>query len=113
MKLLLDQNLSRHLVRLLGVEYPDSIHVGEAGLAEADDYAIWLCAGVHGFVLVSKDNDFRQLAFLHGPPPKVVWLRVGNVDTTTIEELLRLSAKRITVFVASQDESLLVLPTAD
>lgn len=113
MKLLLDQNMSRHLVRLLGVEYPDSIHVGAAGLAEADDYAIWQHAGAHGYVLVSKDNDFRQLAFLHGPPPKVVWLRVGNVDTTAIDELLRLSAERLAVFVASQDESLLVLSSAD
>ena len=87
--------------------------MGEAGLAEADDYTIWQYAGAYGYVLVSKDNDFRQLAFLHGPPPKVVWLRVGNVGTTTIGELLRLSADQLGVFVASADESLLVLPSAD
>ena len=33
---------------------------------------------------MSKDSDFRQLAFLHGPPPKVVWLRIGNVTTVEI-----------------------------
>lgn len=41
----------------------------------------WDYAGFHGFVIVSKDNDFRQLSFLKGPPPKVVWLSIGNAGT--------------------------------
>lgn len=32
-----------------------------------------------GFAIVPKDADFRQLSFLYGSPPKVVWLRVGKV----------------------------------
>ena len=40
----------------------------------ATDAAIWTYARDHGYTIVSKDNDFRQYAFLYGPPPKVLWL---------------------------------------
>lgn len=64
MKLLFDQNLSRHLVRHLASEYPASRHVTEMGLDTATDNEIWSYARDHGFMIVSKDSDFRQLAFL-------------------------------------------------
>lgn len=65
MRLLFDQNLSRHLVRHLAVEYPDSRHVTDVGLDTATDAEIWAWAGEHEYMIVSKDSDFRQLAFLH------------------------------------------------
>jgi predicted nuclease of predicted toxin-antitoxin system len=71
-KLLFDQNLSRRLVAMFSVEYPESSHVTEVGLERATDAEIWSHAGEHGFVIVSKDSDFRQLAFLYGPPPKAL-----------------------------------------
>ena len=71
--------------------------------------AIWDYAGAHGDVIASKDTDFRQLAFLFGPPPKVIWLRVGNVSTSVIEELLRKSVDTVDRFVSSDEESFLVL----
>jgi predicted nuclease of predicted toxin-antitoxin system len=64
----------------------------------------------HGFVVVSKDDDFRQLAFLHGAPPKVIWLRVGNGPTSVIEQLLATSLHTITEFCKSTEEALIVLP---
>ncbi|MGI9017076.1 MAG: DUF5615 family PIN-like protein [Euzebya sp.] len=87
MKLLFDQNLSRLLVRQLAEEFPDSRHVTEVGLDTATDSEIWSYAGQHGFLIVSKDSDFRQLAFLNGPPPEAVWLRVGNASTAGILHL--------------------------
>ena len=67
MKLFLDQNLSRRLVGRLSNEYPGSGHVTEVGLDIASDRAIWEYAGERDYVIVSKDTDFRQLAFLYGP----------------------------------------------
>lgn len=69
--------------------------------------------GERGYVVVSKDSDFRQLALLFGPPPHVVWLRVGHVSTGLIEALLRRSVERIERFAVSDEESLLVLSVAD
>lgn len=113
MKLLLDQNLSRVLVRRLSEEYPERVHVAKIGLDTATDRAIWEYAGERGYVIVSKDTDFRQLALLFGPPPHVVWLRVGNVSTGVIEALLRRSVARVQEFAASDEESLLVLSLAE
>ncbi len=61
---------------MLAVEYPDSRHVADLGLDTATDRAIWDYAGEHRFVIVSKDSDFRQLAFLLGPPPKAIWVNL-------------------------------------
>ena len=112
MKLLCDQNLSRHLVRQLAVEYPESRHVTDVDLDTATDAEIWSWAGEHGFVIVSKDCDFRQLAFLHGPPPKAIWLRMGNASTADIFNVLRDHLEVVEHFGATEDEALLVLPSA-
>ncbi len=70
-------------------DLPESKHVTEVGLDTATDAEIWAYAGEHGFVIVSKDSDFRQLAFLHGPPPRAIWVRLGNAPTIEIDEALR------------------------
>ena len=69
---------------MFSVEHPESKHVTEVGLHTATDAEIWSYAGEHGFVIVSKDSDFRQLAFLHGPPPTAIWARLGNASTIEI-----------------------------
>ena len=71
MKLLLDENLSFRLINLLAASFPDSQHVDLVGLHSQSDVAIWDFAREKGFTIVSKDDDFRQLAFVHGVPPKV------------------------------------------
>lgn len=76
MSLLFDQNLSRRLVTLLASEYPGSKHVGGAGLLSADDMTVWRYASGMGLMIVSKDSDFRHMALVQGPPPKVISLRI-------------------------------------
>lgn len=56
MKLLFDQNLSRHLVGRLRDVFPESEHVTALGLDAATDQGIWAYAGEHGHVIVSKDS---------------------------------------------------------
>jgi predicted nuclease of predicted toxin-antitoxin system len=108
-KLLLDENLSSRLLRRLKVLFPESQHVDLVGLHGRRDRVVWDYAGFHRFTIVSKDNDFRQLSFLKGPPPKVVWLSVGNAGTDLIGELLERSHERIAAFLENLEEGLLVL----
>ena len=109
MKLLFDQNLSHHLVAQLASEFPDSDHVRNAGLSTASDPEVWAHAASHGFMLVSKDSDFQQRALLHGHPPKVIWVRLGNCSTAAVAALLRARLADILSFDADPDASFLAL----
>ena len=59
------------------------------GLEPAADDVIWAHAAVAKHTIVMKDADFAQRSFLYGPPPNVVWLRIGNASTGEVEALLR------------------------
>ncbi|WP_420439176.1 DUF5615 family PIN-like protein [Candidatus Poriferisodalis sp.] len=110
MKLLFDQNLSYRLVALVASAFPESHHVVDYGLDTATDREIWDHAASHGYMIVSKDSDFRQFAFLHGPPPKAIWVRAGNASTRAILELLLRHRGLIEEFEADAEGALLVLP---
>lgn len=109
MRLLFDENLSPRLADRLALAFPDSRHVDDVGLHGKADAEIWNYAGQRGFILVSKDNDFRQLSFLHGAPPKVVWLHVGNGPTGEIEALILARLHRIQDFFDDPESALLVV----
>ena len=109
MKLLFDENLSRRLVERLQAVYSGSTHVDLVGLHGKADAEIWEFAGRESYMIVSKDNDFRQLSFLYGPPPKVVWVSVGNAGTDAIADLLERHRGDVEAFGATGEEGLLVL----
>jgi predicted nuclease of predicted toxin-antitoxin system len=108
-KLLFDQNLSSRLVRELAVEYPGSVHVRAVGLDGADDARIWEHAKMNELTIVTKDDDFRQRSFVHGAPPKVVWLQMGNCSTDDVASVLRANAANLDAFHLNETAALLVL----
>lgn len=109
MKLLFDQNLSHRLVFEFQSAFPESAQVRELGLERADDNAIWEFAREQGFTIISKDADFHQRSFVHGHPPKVIWLRVGNASTQQVLEALRVHVDDIQKFIAEGEASFLIL----
>ena len=109
MKLLFDQNLSPRLVPALADVYPGSVHVREVGLRDADDEAVWRYAAGQGLVIVSKDVDFHQRSLLFGPPPKVVWIRLGNASTGQIERFLRTRREALLAFEQDQGAAFLAV----
>ena len=109
MKLLFDENLSPRLVQAIADLYPDSRHTRDCGLRGASDDQIWRYAMQQGFAIVSKDSDFRQRSILHGSPPKVIWLRIGNCTTKRAEFVLINLASRVHDFLLRGEESCLVL----
>lgn len=98
MKLLFDENLSPQLAQRLEDLFPSSIHDRDVALKAADDPMVWDYARDNGLTLVSKDSDMHQRSFVFGPPPKVIWVRLGNCSTSQVEELLRLHFGAIELF---------------
>ena len=76
-------------------------------MTEADDRVVWEWAKQHAFTIVSKDTDFHQRAIVFGHPPKVIWLRVGNCQSSLITNLLRSRYDVVRQFIESETESLL------
>ncbi|MPY90200.1 MAG: hypothetical protein GEU99_20030 [Luteitalea sp.] len=89
MPLLFDEQLSSRLPELVADLYPESLHVVAIGLAAAPDVAVWRAAAERGCTLVTKDEDFHRLSVLHGAPPKIIWLRIGNCTTQDVVTLLQ------------------------
>lgn len=98
MKLLLDQNISRKLVKELGDLFPGSNHVYLLGLHKASDEDIWNYARDNGFTIVTQDSDFNERSLVYGYPPKVIWLRTGNISTQNIKQLLKQHRQDIILF---------------
>ena len=109
MKLLFDQNLAPRLVDELKHPFPGAQHVRAVGLSRADDLAVWEYANQHGFTLVSKDADFHQMSLVHGAPPKVVWIRLGNCTTGDVVRLLEHHHRRLVEFDDQPETAFLAL----
>lgn len=109
MRLLFDQNLSPRLVHRLSDVYPDASHVSSVGMDRASDDEIWRYARENDCIIVTSDADFSDLAALHGFPPRVVWLRLGNSTTDQIESTLRKSFQPIQAMVGDAAVGVLIL----
>jgi predicted nuclease of predicted toxin-antitoxin system len=107
-KLLLDQSLAPRIVPAIIDLFPGSACASDAGLARAEDAALWLYARDRGCTLVSKSPDFMQRAMLLGHPPKVLWLR-GDCSTTQVIAALRHAAVALRAFEANRDQAVQIL----
>ena len=96
----------------LRLPFPAPPGSSRVGLLGQPDTIIWDYAARQGFVVVSKDDDFRQLSFFRGHPPKVIWLVVGNAGTDFIAELLLQSKSLIASFVGQTEDALLTLSSS-
>jgi predicted nuclease of predicted toxin-antitoxin system len=108
-KLLFDENLSYKLSHNLTDLFPDSTHVSALSLLQASDQVIWAAARNGGITIVTKDEDFPELAIIMGHPPKVIWIKLGNCSTGQVESLIRWRVDEIRAFINDPDVSVLEL----
>ena len=78
-KFLVDNQLPRCLARFLVEKGHEAVHVLDAGLGHlTPDIKIWEYAASNGYVVVTKDDDFVELALLDAQPVSVVLVCLGN-----------------------------------
>lgn len=109
MKLLLDENLSRRLVPALQADFPGTTQVALLGLERSSDIELWEFARLHGYVLVSKDEDFKDLQVLRGLPPKLIVLRLGNTSNADVLGALLDASRRIVATLQQDDVGIVEL----
>ncbi len=88
MRFLFDQNISHRLLQLLPEKYRDSTTVKQEGLINAPDRKVWDFAKENDYIIVTQDSDFNDLSLLYGFPPKIIWIRTGNLSTKAILDIL-------------------------
>jgi predicted nuclease of predicted toxin-antitoxin system len=81
-------------------------------MIDASDKAIWNLAKENDFSIVTLDSDFNDLNTLLGYPPKVIWLRIGNLRTHQISEILMTKEKEIANFISNPDLGILEITTS-
>ncbi len=94
---------------LLADLFPNSIHVKTIGLDTATDTELWDYARDNNYFIVSKDTDFRNRSVIHGYPPKVIWIRIGNCSTSAVEYNLRKHFAVIKEFARDTHAGLFIL----
>lgn len=103
MKLLLDQNISRRIVPWLAEDYPGSSQAALLGLDTAQDADVWRYARDNDFTIVTKDADFAEMSLIQGSPPKVIWIRLGNVDNSAILRALQENKENIERMIGREE----------
>ena len=104
MKLLLDANLSWRLISPLKSAFGECIHVNNTSLSPpAKDFDIWRFAKENGYTIITQDSDFLNYLETKGYPPKLVLIRVGNINTEQMKKIL-LQAKQSIIELLNNDE---------
>ena len=111
MRILIDANLSPRIVPRIREQYPGAVHVFNTELLpDAPDIEIWNYAREHELPLVlSYDEDFRNLAERLGPPPRVVLLRLYDQRTATVVAFLQKHVSTIHDFLMDAEAEVLEL----
>jgi predicted nuclease of predicted toxin-antitoxin system len=86
---------------------PGTSHVIYLGLDRADDSVVASLRRGACFHAGHEEPHLVDLCILHGAPPQVVWLRVGNCPTSVIRDVLDSNHERLRRF--ELDESSVVL----
>lgn len=103
MRLIADENISWRLKKLIPQwEILPSNEIKSS--KRLTDFAIWEFAKANQYSIIPFDEDFSELQNIFSYPPKIIWLRTGNITTTAIADLLLASEKNIRNFL-NDDES--------
>ena len=107
MKLLIDENISYRIIKLIENQFPGSIHVSSISNSRITDFEIWKHAKDNNYVIVTYDEDFYEWQLIKENPPKIIWLRFGNMPTEIIANKLIKNIPNIQSFLEDKDLSLL------
>jgi predicted nuclease of predicted toxin-antitoxin system len=99
MRFLFDQNISHRILSILPDLFDGSTSVKGEDLINAPDIEIWEFAKKLDYTIVTQDSDFNDLNSLHGFPPKIIWIRTGNLRTQQIVDLLLKHSQEIEGFL--------------
>jgi predicted nuclease of predicted toxin-antitoxin system len=104
MRLVLDAQLPHALAPWVASRFGVTReHVPGTPRAGCSDAEIFRSLREPGSVVVSKDEDFVDLVTRLDPPPRVVWVRCGNVTNGALRSRLEVAMPRVLELLARGD----------
>ncbi len=101
-RLITDENISWRVKKLIpqwDILPANEIKTGR----RLSDLLIWKFAKENDYNILTFDEDFSELQNLHSFPPKIIWLRTGNISTDEICDRLIQLEKEINSFLGNND----------
>ncbi len=71
------------------------------------DFAIWQFAKSNNYHILTFDEDFTAIQTLYSFPPKIIWLRIGNLSTNKIASKLLDLESEIMMFLLDAEAGVL------
>lgn len=99
LNLLIDENLPAGLAEALGEHGFAATELGE----QPPDEALWQFARREGSIILTKDADFFDKLAMQGAPPKIVWVRTGNMRRVDLIAFLVQQWQRIRALLVQAD----------
>ncbi len=91
----IDAQLSPHLAPWITEHFGwEACSVRQLGLRDATDPEIYSAAREADAVVMTKDGDFAYLQKELGPPPKILWLTMGNTSNRALKSHLGLTLRK-------------------
>jgi predicted nuclease of predicted toxin-antitoxin system len=90
-RFLVDENLPR----TLQLEEEDHFVFVVDFRRQMSDTEIWEYAIQNDYIIITKDTDFYDRMVINGPPPKVIWIRIGNTRRRRLEEIIKRSWNKV------------------
>jgi predicted nuclease of predicted toxin-antitoxin system len=106
---LFDQNISPRIIKQLSTTFPDSTQVRFVGPQDTSDFTIFEFARKNDYAIVTFDSDFVDLNVVKGIPPKIIWIKTGNLTTKSIFRLLHKNMESIHKFLEAEEQEILEL----
>ena len=104
MNFLIDNHLPEALGHWLIAEGHTAIHVRKSMMNRASDLFIWEHAANNNCVIITKDEDFPDMALLRPEFVPVIWLRIGNCRKKALLEFVAASWPKIFQQLQSGDQ---------
>ena len=98
-RFLIDENLPKALGDVIG---DASTHASEIA-PQASDTLLWKYARERDWIILTRDTDFFDRLLLFGSPPKIIWVRLGNLKKTDLVQVIRSRWKAILDLIETSD----------
>ena len=103
MRQLFDQNISFRIISKVKETFPEAKQVKQLGIENYSDIEIWNFAKKNNYTIVTFDSDFFDVANIKGHPPKIIWLRIGNTNSSIIADLINKKNTIISDFISANE----------